>query len=570
MTDRSEVTEPTRGIEDLDLDRTADSSNGEARDRGALDADGEEEVDGLLVKPITQAIEALENELKLVERKFELANKNAADAAENLALAKQNAAADEVVALAKQNAALLELVAAQDQISNLDKQIAGLDKDIALLKRDLREKMLVFKSDFHKSYRTLEKLLEEFTIFRKYGLIKVDSFATFPRYKMSANNSLSKTSSNAPPHRWSLWSFRTNHCDGTNSAFVLKEWAITNDHMLRHIQQKLCSGDGAAVTRLLSICEEAIETLRNVFAWLGPERDGDINELTHFQPIIILLVDYLIRDMRTNSSTFLEVYPVNNVSLKGTLQQPNPEVGNPDSKNVNGFSDLAVIRGPNVNPDMKWILQSVPSWLFHVELKSPFGTTAMIRAKDQLIGQSECIAQMKGGRVPVLGCLTNLKEIIISLRLPGHTSNQFDRVFYNTEIVTETRDYAIRLLFLFCDFRLEELIDLTKGSSAADKELENEAKEYASPGGEGESRAGGSEQGENGDTLLKKRYVNSSSEYTKLDYISLDDSMEEREMRRERLRKLFAWDARRRGVSYLCQESLDAVQRKLQVRLEKV
>ena len=69
------------------------------------------------------------------------------------------------------------------------------------------------------------------------------------------------------------------------------------------------------------------------------------------------------------------------------------------------------------------------SWLFHAEIKTPAANPR--NGKHPLVAQSEALAQMRGDRTPVLGCLA----IVLNLRLPGESEAAHDRVFFNTVTV---------------------------------------------------------------------------------------------------------------------------------------
>ena len=105
------------------------------------------------------------------------------------------------------------------------------------------------------------------------------------------------------------------------------------------------------------------------------------------QPAFILLLQYIIDKLRRYSSAGqnLEVHSVNNVLLEGTLEKLDGSKN--VSKKLTGKTDIAVKRGSEAD--------SIGSWLFHVELKSPVDPDAITYAKHQLLGQSEVIAQRK-------------------------------------------------------------------------------------------------------------------------------------------------------------------------------
>ena len=88
------------------------------------------------------------------------------------------------------------------------------------------------------------------------------------------------------------------------------------------------------------------------------------------------------------------------------------------------------------------------------------------RMKDDQIKDGHMGDYMMEYPTPVLGCYTNLWKIVISLRLPGSSFGMFDRVFYNTAGVAESKEYCIRLLFLFCDLSSDDLVALATEPTA--------------------------------------------------------------------------------------------------------
>ena len=406
--------------------------------------------------------------------------------------------------------------------------------------------------------------------------------------------------------------------------------------MRDHIREKLCIGDNDKAGRLVHKCQKAVETLRRMFAWLGTRIS--IGELTHFQPAFILLLQYIIRKLRRYSSAGqnLEVCSANEVRLNGTLNKLSGT-----SKILKGRTDIAVIRGSEA--------ESIKSWLFHVELKSPVDPDAIKYAKHQLLGQSEVIAQMKmmsekkhrkkdgevkdgevqdgevkdggtngdqvnddlkdvdwedghledddmmvddlkednlrdGGtngdqvnddlkdgevkidqiadfRTPVLGCYTNLLKIVIIVRLPHEPWTCYSRVFYKTEGATEASDYTIRLLFLFCNFSLEELIQLTEKSNAKGVKEDNNADGASSREVTDVSSGATGQRDNNANVANNQRRNNPSSKRIRGNSTCLNDGRDEDdEIFRERLQWVNEWDSLRRGSKYLSKRNLDAAQ----------
>ena len=478
--------------------------------------------------PSGPSVPSLAQQIEQLRLEIELERKNAHAAEERAKIAEQRGDhAEQLIALQCELASLSRINALFDQIADLakegtalaDERTARVEERIA--RTDLRERTYDFILKFPRLHPTLEKLLEEFKLFEVNGLIETTTQAP-------------PTNSYAPG--WQLSNVYSDPFICDDSGFDIRTWRITEETMLDQIQRKLCNGNGNAANDLVSKCEEAVRKLRDMFAWIQIWRNN-IHEKDDFQPIFILLLEYIIQSLTHHNSSDgqnLLVSPARGVHLEGTVQRL-PQVGGSCElmKILWGTSDIAVFHGSNVD--------LITSWLFNVEIKSPSAFRPLIHAKHQLIGQLEAIAQMRNDNKPVLGCLTDLEGITISLRLPGSSMELNDRVFFNTAIVTDPRQYSIRLLFLFCGFNKEELVALTKESTEGDLD-------------DGDT----SVQGEFSRSVLNKRSRDGNI------YILLNDDSDDEEW--EQLRGVNMWDARRRGVTYLCQEILDTLQHELLAR----
>ena len=200
-----------------------------------------------------------------------------------------------------------------------------------------------------------------------------------------------------------------------------------------------------------------------------------------------------------------------------------------------------------------------------MELKSPFALSKLHSSQHQLFGQSEVIAQ-KNGLNPVLGCLTNFWTINVSLRLPGSSTEMYDRIFFKTAGVLDLRPYTIRLLLLFCDLTIEELTELTQDSTIVGVRVRDFAEETQSYDNK-PSLVDRTDPRDSPKTVDRKRTKKGDSADLKRNHFSLDDdSDEENENRWEELRKVHEWDARRHGFTYLCKKNLDALQHELNGR----
>ena len=173
---------------------------------------------------------------------------------------------------------------------------------------------------------------------------------------------------------WKLSDFKIDRCESTDSAFDFRVWEISEETMLDIITRKLCDAESEAASGLVSECTEVLSKLRSMFVWF--EQEDILKALPaclHHAPAIHY----------------------------ATSTQPNcRDIGVGWSEvSLSDYADIAVFRSAEN-------IDSVSSWLFHVELKSPFAGRPRYSSKHPLFGQSEVIAQ-RNGLKPVLGCLTN-------------------------------------------------------------------------------------------------------------------------------------------------------------------
>ena len=434
-----------------------------------------------------------------------------------------------------------------EQRANIIEQMRGLDRA-----KD------AFSSEFHRC----EDLSLFLRILDSFGIelapsdhpiwLKANSSSPDIKFKRQRQEEAESKSKSVNSTTWQLSKFNIHRCAGTASMFDVREWNISDDRMFGLVKQKLFGGDDAAANLLVSDCTKAVNQLRAFFAWLV-DRNRKVAEVLCY-PVLKLLLEYIIRSFPSQKSRErpeIEVRLGNEMPLEGQVHRQNSA-----EVTLRGTADLVVVRsGPDSTSEYN-------SLLFHVEVKSPTSDSA--NAKHQLVGQSEVIAQMREDRRPVFGCYTNMWKMAVSLRLPGVTEEHFDRVFYNTQSVVDSRQYSIRLLFLFCEFIPGELLDLTRDSLATDSEvLGSKQDDHSFEGDNDNAHCENDSEKPPTTTPPQQPTAENPPNQMKRNYTNLnDDSDEENEIFWEQLRKISEWEAHRRGHSYLCQENLDTLPHK--------
>ena len=135
--------------------------------------------------------------------------------------------------------------------------------------------------------------------------------------------STSRTGSKTEQSSWSLSIFRANWCNGTDSAFKVKVWSISEKTMRDLIIMKLCNGIAAVADNLIDVCDEALRKLRCMFAWLDHEQVF-IDEENHFHPVFILFLKYVVKNL-PDTSKAQNIQVCGEVYLKGVVQKKGNE-----------------------------------------------------------------------------------------------------------------------------------------------------------------------------------------------------------------------------------------------------
>ena len=417
------------------------------------------------------------------------------------------------------------------QITNLERQRAELYGKTTELERQKAD----FIARYFSMFTELEPLLERLRLF------DVDSDASQdlgipPAPNLNENSSSRESSPFAGSNTVPISRFKVDFCIGTNSTFEVREWILREDVMLDLIREKLCN----SVDTLLDDCTSALNKVRAMYKWLE-NLGAKISDLTHVQPIFMLLLDYILRKLQLHKS--LEVFKGNQTVLEGVLEM-----------NIGGAAKSQKLRG---HTDV-YVGKSLNTWRFYVELKNPFSKSNFEAAENQLLCQSEVIAQMKQDEESlVLGCLTDLWRIMVNVRRKG---GKYERVFYKSNTVINAREYTIRLLLLFCDLSPDDLSGLIKEPAAGDVKFVNSTpSEDSDLGFDGRHDTTKSSAkpmlGEATTDMLLKN----NEEMNSVIYFDSDDDSEDL----DEVLRFNEWDARRRGVMHLCKRNLDALQEEL-------
>ena len=451
------------------------------------------------------------------------------------------------------------------QRADLERQMADLERQRADLERR-RGELISQRSEFIYNFHVMFTKLDPLEL--KLRQFDVESELAQCRLQTTRNNSDgNSTSRGSSSYAGSTGSdtvhisrFKTTFCNGTGSKFEVKKW-IFEDHMMLDLLRRRF---GNSFDESLTECVSKLKKLRDMFQWLKICMNRDIEE-KHVQPIFILLLDYILEKLNLKGS--LQVVKPGDSVLTGVLEMKRSSEGLAESKTLRGRTDLVVCKverdsseiDENFRPD-----EGVPivnDWLFHVELKRP-SSTKFYAARNRLLCQSEVIAQMTDGKSCILGCLTDFQRIILNVRVIGGT---YGRVFFNSDCADTPQEYMIRLLFLFCELPQDELITLLAQNSEAAEQVE-------SIGANQEIVSEGSEVNLRGDHTMNSTAKRFLEEVTKdmlpknnamQTYVSIDtDSDDDEDEYLEKLR-FNEWDARRRGVMYLCKRNLDDVQERL-------
>ena len=365
---------------------------------------------------------------------------------------------------------------------------------------------------------------------------------------------------------------RLHMMQNTKSKVTLMELELDETELESLVSNSLFNFDVAAMNNFVTEQSATLQELRKAFYFRFND-SRKFKETSEFQPIFIDFLKPILDCFLTGG----ESLSAQKHKLVGTLfigDENNEEA----EKEVNGHTDVLVLRRG----------ESAASWTdsdslkFHAELKSPFGTLYQRNAnaaKDQVVIETEIIAKMlaaeDSGRCRrVFGALTDLFAIAIVVReaqgdeecpMPNPPST------YISRRQVGPRPFLLRLLLLFCDLdddvwsdllsRSKTIVD-TRTDEVDDAEVGDMEEETANPSQDDQHGAADENVPSNGPAGRTRSQTDHSHFRTSKGRDHLQDEEEDEEDEEGGsdacIRKLFQWEASRRGLAYLSASELNA------------
>jgi hypothetical protein len=186
--------------------------------------------------------------------------------------------------------------------------------------------------------------------------------------------------------------FRRSAGDGSK----LYRWQLTDDALDSVLAGSLFDNDLENLNSFVRVYSEKLDRVRE-FCYHFHEKT-EISEVRVFQPIFVLFVNDLIRELRVE----LYAKSANTIPLEGTI----------GLTNLKGYTDVMIF---NTGAD-----EFAENCCAFVELKPPFSSatyhSASSAAKDQTFAESVCLAKED---MPVVGALLDMFSIHLFLQVDG-------------------------------------------------------------------------------------------------------------------------------------------------------
>ena len=341
---------------------------------------------------------------------------------------------------------------------------------------------------------------------------------------------------------------------GTRSAITLRTLDLTID--LEPILCEVLFGrDNEKFQTFVNAKVSVLMTLQRAFyhVLVRSGGSGRVNELQELQPVALLFLESIVKYFHPES----EGRPAQRERLEGTLTVNGPN-NTTSVKNVGGYTDL--LFGSSCTP-------GVENLFFHMEVKPPRSSlyqSGAFKAKDQLIFETAMIAQMTGDTQSVMGGLFDMFTLAILLRVPAQGMD--GPIFYISHRVTDPKAVILRVLLLLCKDKeavwslllpgsteIADLVDDEAGAAA--DAADDDADDAAEGGDECDGKVSGDVIGggcENSFAVGSAAYLKAVSAQREV-----WRDMDRKEEYEHSLRRLFAWDNTRKGLSNLTAAELN-------------
>ncbi len=353
--------------------------------------------------------------------------------------------------------------------------------------------------------------------------------------------------------RVTIKNFTLDMLDNTPSQVHLRRFLWDERVILDVLARKWFNGEVVLLESFLVREVGVLCHLRSALAFLSEVLRCRISETTQVQPIFILFLQGLVANLA-------EVCPGNLaglVTVPATRTLLTAEVhmqGRLSQVTLHGFTDVISGRASSAQPD---------EWVSFVELKIPFGTLHKRNGapeKTQLIAQLEVATLMRSPTSnPMTGLLTDLFSIHLVIRMPSELTHQPGGLHFVTHRVVEERAFVIRVLLSLAGLSVEEWRSLGCTVEGQDLAVESEDDPGQLNAVFGQLSTDPSSPAPRAAPVSQRR-TRSSGHRENIPFahnrVTVDISTPSQCEHEADVDLLMAWDAKRRGVSYLNADAL--------------
>ena len=339
---------------------------------------------------------------------------------------------------------------------------------------------------------------------------------------------------------------RSKMLQNTESKLNIRLWELDEQDIIEVILD--CSVFNSHDDMEIFITEQSkiLETLRRAMHFQFESTGSCCNEVTEFQPLLILFLEPFAEYFRSGSV----VKCAQSLLLEGSLfigGDSHEKV----EKIIKGHTDVIVF---DTHED-----QTMDHMVCHLELKPPCGPlhhSHSFKEKDQLMIESEIIGQMLANNFRVFGGITDLFAIAIMVRVPFHlldndsgsnNSNSNRPVSFISHRVVHSRSFLLRLMLLFGiydDTQWSRLLSRSKTMLVLNDNEEEEEENKCSEGDKPPRTTDGN---------VASRTRAAAAIRVRSSFYSDDNE----DILAESTKRLLQWECKRHGLSYLSEDELN-------------
>lgn len=282
-------------------------------------------------------------------------------------------------------------------------------------------------------------LLEDYT---SYGA--TNSYAVYSEKSSSAPSSRKRAAKKT--NKCDLSRFRRQLLENTADKIAVLEWNLSYEALGNEVKTQLFSNNSLEYATTVSTFTHFVDLLRRAVHCLKFEEETTLDEVLHVQPIVIVLLEFLLAKLHSTDVRSIEAAQPTKLSTRFSAAKIT----------LSGHTDvLGCTRRIGAVKAVRARLIK-----FILELKRPFDSLyhgLAASAKDQLLAELETLARMcesdGGGNGPLAGVLTDLFTSALVVRVPTEEGT----MHYLARRTTSSHELVLQLLALFLDYNTDVL-----------------------------------------------------------------------------------------------------------------